>query len=72
MSYFTEKYFSTRQKKSLAGVCEAWRKKMVSPSRKIVSSSRNKLPLAGIFLENWISPYFNNGFYQQKESSKIH
>ena len=37
-----------------------------------LSTCRNNPPPAGIFLNNWIPPNFNNAFHKQKESSGIH
>ena len=42
---------------------EIEKKKWLPLARKLVSSSKNKLSLAGIFLKNWISSNFNNGFH---------
>ena len=53
MKDFLEKYFFTRRKKLLlAGVSKKWRKNRFPLAGKPVSPSRNKLPLAGIFLKN--------------------
>ena len=74
MKDFFEKYFCTilnRLKKTVVGISEKWRKNWFPLAVKFVSYSRNKLPLPGKFLKNWILPDFNNGFLKQKESSKI-
>ena len=46
-------------------------KKWFPLARKSLVHLHEKLPLAGIFLKNWIPPNFNDGFDKQKESSGI-
>ena len=52
-----------KKKLSLLRVSEKWRKKRLPLTRKLVSPSKNKLFLAGIFFKNWIPPNFKNGFH---------
>ena len=57
---FIEKKFSIRRMKNDS----LWKMEKNPLAEKSVSLTMNKLPLAGIFLKNWISPNFNNCFRQ--------
>ena len=67
-----KKYFSTRLEKKLTAK-SLWEmeKKTVATSQKLVSPSKTRLSLAGIFLKNWIPSNFINDFHYQKQSCKI-
>ena len=67
MKDYVEKYFTLDEiKLLLVGISEKWRKNGLHQPKNQLSTCRNNLFLAGIFLKNWILPNFNYAFHKQK------
>ena len=56
----------------MEGISKNWRENGFRLSENQLPTSKNTLPLAGIFLKKWIPPNFNTAFHKKQESSRIH